>query len=50
MSHAETTVTGALPWGIAQAVAVIGGFVLLGPALDLRRTRAAGSASDLSSR
>ena len=41
MSHAETTLTGALPWGIAQAVAVIGGFVLLGPALGLRQGRKA---------
>jgi hypothetical protein len=36
MAHAETTFTGALPWGIAQVVAVIGAFVLLGPALQLR--------------
>ena len=37
MAHAETTVYGALPWGLAQAVAVVAGFVLLGPALGFRR-------------
>jgi hypothetical protein len=39
MSHAETTVLGALPWGVTQAVAVIAGYVLLGPALELRPTK-----------
>jgi uncharacterized membrane protein len=38
MSHAETTVAGALPWGAVQAVAVVFGFVVLGPSLELRRT------------
>ena len=46
MSHAETTVLGALPWGLAEVGAVALAFVVLGPALDLRRdqrrTRAAG--------
>ncbi len=37
MSHAETTVLGALPWGVGEAAAVVAGFVLLGPALGLRR-------------
>jgi hypothetical protein len=42
MSQAETaTVAAALPWGISQAVAVVAGFVLLGPALDLRHPVAA---------
>ena len=36
MRHAETTMIGALPWGIAQAVAVVAGYVALGPALELR--------------
>jgi hypothetical protein len=36
MSHAETTFTGALPWGVVQAGAVLFGFFLLGPALGLR--------------
>jgi hypothetical protein len=37
MSHAETTLAGALPWGIAQAATVVLGFIVLGPALGLRR-------------
>ena len=37
MTHAETSVAGALPWGIAQATAVIVGFQVLGPRLELRR-------------
>jgi hypothetical protein len=37
MSHAETTLAGALPWGMAQAATVVMGFILLGPALGLRR-------------
>ena len=37
MLQAETaTVPGALPWGISEAVAVVAGFVLLGPVLQLR--------------
>lgn len=36
MSHAETTWTGALPWGAAEAAAVIGGFVWFGPSLEVR--------------
>ncbi|MGZ4768271.1 MAG: permease prefix domain 1-containing protein [Ilumatobacteraceae bacterium] len=39
MRHAETTVLGALPWGVAQAAAVIIGYLLLGPALQLRTTK-----------
>ena len=39
MANADTTVRGALPWGIAQAAAVVAGFVLLGPALQLRAPR-----------
>ena len=41
MAHAETTIAGALPWGVSQAAAVVVGFVLLGPALGLRRERLA---------
>jgi hypothetical protein len=37
MSHAETTVAGALPYGVIQAATVVMGFILLGPALGLRR-------------
>lgn len=36
MSHAETSVTAALPWGAVEAAAVIVGFVVLGPVLELR--------------
>jgi len=36
MSHAETSVTAALPWGAVEAAAVILGFVVLGPVLELR--------------
>jgi hypothetical protein len=36
MRHAETTLIGALPWGLAEAVAVVAGYVALGPALELR--------------
>ena len=36
MSHAETTLSGAVPWGVAQAASVVLGFVLLGPLLGLR--------------
>lgn len=36
MSHAETTVGRALPWGVAEAAAVVAGFVLLGPCLEVR--------------
>jgi hypothetical protein len=39
MSHAETTVAGALPWGGIEAAAVIAGFVFLGPMLELRSRR-----------
>jgi hypothetical protein len=39
MANADTTVRGALPWGIAQAAAVVAGFVFLGPALQLRATQ-----------
>lgn len=35
MSHAETTLTGALPWGAIQAASVVAAFVALGPALGL---------------
>jgi len=36
MTHAETTFTGALPWGIIQAATVVLAFLVLGPALGLR--------------
>ena len=36
MSHAETTLSGALPWGLIQSATVVVGFVVLGPALRLR--------------
>ena len=36
MSYAETTVLGAVPWGLGEAAAVVAGFVLLGPSLGLR--------------
>ena len=36
MSHAETTLPGALPWGLIQAATVVLGFVVLGPTLRLR--------------
>jgi hypothetical protein len=39
MARAETTVWAALPWGIAEVVAIVLGFVLLGPMLELRATR-----------
>ena len=39
MSHAETTVSGAVPWGLAQAGSVGLGFVVLGPLLGLRPRR-----------
>ena len=39
MSHAETTVLSALPWGATQAAAVVAGYLLLGPALELRSTK-----------
>jgi hypothetical protein len=39
MANADTTVGRALPWGIVQAAAVVAGFVLLGPALQLRATQ-----------
>jgi hypothetical protein len=36
MSHAETTLRGALPWGLIQSATVVLGFVVLGPTLRLR--------------
>jgi hypothetical protein len=36
MSHAETTLSGAIPWGLAQAASVVLGFIVLGPLLGLR--------------
>jgi hypothetical protein len=36
MSHAETTLSGALPWGLIQAATVVIGFAVLGPTLRLR--------------
>jgi hypothetical protein len=39
MMHAETTVSGALPWGAIQALAVVLGFAILGPTLGLRPER-----------
>jgi hypothetical protein len=41
MTHAETTVAGALPWGVMQAAAVVLGFIVLGPSLGLRDSRRA---------
>ncbi len=41
MSHAETTIAGALPWGLLQAATVVLGFIVLGPQLGLRRTNRA---------
>ncbi len=41
MARAETTVAGALPWGAAQAAAVIAAFVVLGPVLELRKRQSA---------
>jgi hypothetical protein len=43
-SHAETALSGALPWGLAQAVSVVLGFITLGPLLGLR-TRQSRSAA-----
>ena len=37
MVHAETTFTGALPWGVIEAATVVVAFIVLGPTLDLRR-------------
>jgi hypothetical protein len=37
MSHAETTLSGAVPWGLAQALSVVVGFVVLAPLLGLRQ-------------
>ncbi len=39
MSHAETSIAAAIPWGVLQAAAVVFAFVLLGPSLGLRETR-----------
>ena len=39
MSHAETTLSGSLPWGLAQAASVVVGFLALGPLLGLRPRR-----------
>ena len=41
MSHAETTLSGAIPWGLAQAGSVVVGFIVLGPLLGLRPRRLA---------
>ena len=41
MRHAETTFTGALPWGLIQAATVVLAFLILGPVLGLRRARTA---------
>ncbi len=41
MAHAETTFTGALPWGITEAATVIIAFVVLGPVLGLRQRQPA---------
>ena len=46
MTNADTTVRGALPWGVIEAAAVVAGFVLLGPALELRATESAHLISD----
>ncbi len=39
MLHAETTALGAIPWGVAEAAAVVAAFLLIGPSLGLRRGR-----------
>ena len=36
MVHAETSLVSALPWGAAEAVAVMAGYCLLGPWLGMR--------------
>ena len=36
MPHAETTLSGDLVWGAIQAAAVVVGFIVLGPTLELR--------------
>ncbi len=41
MMHAETTVVGALPWGVSEAAGVVLCYLVLGPVLGLRRTRVA---------
>ena len=41
MAHAETTFIGALPWGLTQAAAVVLAYLVLGPALGLRRPQTA---------
>ncbi len=38
MSHAETTIAGALLWGAIEATAIVAGFIVLGPRLSLRAT------------
>lgn len=43
MWHAETTLSGSLVWGVAEMVAVVAGFVLLGPHLGLRGPTTPGS-------
>ncbi len=39
MVHAETTFTGALPWGLTQVATVVLAFAALGPTLGLRTPR-----------
>ena len=41
MAHAETTFTGALPWGLIQAATVVLAFAVLGPELGLCTPRTA---------
>lgn len=41
MAHAETTFTGALPWGSAEVATVVLAFAALGPTLELRTPRSA---------
>jgi hypothetical protein len=38
-SHAETTLSGAIPWGLGQAASVVLGFIAFGPLLGLRARR-----------
>ena len=38
MSHAETTLSGATPWGLLQGASVVLGFIVLGPTLGLRES------------
>jgi hypothetical protein len=45
MLHAETTLSGSVPWGVAEIVSVVAGFVLLGSHLGLRNPNRTGPVS-----